>query len=125
MPLYDFTCPRCGPFRAWLRMSEAEAATPCPECGNEAGRTVAMPFLALMNSNTRTAHARNERSAHEPRVMSKQELDASGRRRAEVFGDNRHHLNHHGCGHDHSHRAEQKGRFQRAHNSTRPWMMGH
>lgn len=125
MPLYDFTCPDCGPFRAWMRMSEADASSPCPECGDEASRSVAMPFLALMNSNARTAHARNERSAHEPRVMSKQELDSSGRRRSEVFGDNRQHLNHHGCGHDHSHRGDKKSRFQRAHNSTRPWMMGH
>jgi putative FmdB family regulatory protein len=123
MPLYDYSCPDCGPFRAWTRMSEAEAPGRCPECGQRAQRSVAMPFLAMMNANTRIAHARNERSAHEPRVMSKQELDASGRKRSEVFGDNRHRLNHYGCGHDHGHAG--KGKFRRAHNSTRPWMMGH
>jgi putative FmdB family regulatory protein len=121
MPLYDYSCARCGPFRAWTSMSEADAPASCPECGKQAKRSIAMPFLAVMNSNTRIAHARNERAAHEPRVMTRQELDASGRRRSEVFGDNRHRLNHHGCGHDH----DQKGKFRRAHNSTRPWMMGH
>lgn len=126
MPLYDYICEACGPFRDWASLANAEALVPCPVCGASAGRSIAMPFLAIMNPNARTAHARNERSAHEPRVMSRQELAASGRKRSEVFGDNRHRLNQQGCAHGHHHEAPgRKGRFQRAHSSSRPWMMGH
>ena len=31
MPLYDYACDDCGPFRAWQRMSECTAASECPE----------------------------------------------------------------------------------------------
>jgi len=123
MPLYDYECPSCGTFRAWTNLADAQAASACPACGATAPRAVAMPFLARMNPHTRVAHARNEKAAHEPMVMSRQELQASGRKRSAVFGDNRARLNHHGC---HHHRQKGTGNgLRRAHNSTRPWMIGH
>jgi putative FmdB family regulatory protein len=34
MPLYTFDCPACGKgFEEFLRLREAEAGMPCPDCG--------------------------------------------------------------------------------------------
>jgi len=123
MPLYDYDCASCGPFRSWTRLSEADAPAACPHCGALASRAVAMPFLATMDANTRIAHVRNEKSAHEPRVMSREELQASGRKRTELFGGDRHRL---GCAHGRSSgRADGRRRPRRSHNTLRPWMIGH
>lgn len=127
MPLYEYDCTSCGPFRAWTSLSEAQSPSACPDCGGRAPRAIAMPFLARMNPNTRIAHQRNEKAAHEPVVMSRQELQASGRKRTALYGDNRAHLNHHhGCSHgDHHHESKGSSGLRTAHKSTRPWMIGH
>ena len=106
MPLYDYHCDDCGDFRAWRRMSEADAKADCPTCDVSAPRTVVAPGLALMASNTRIAHARNEKSAAEPKVMTKSGLHQgdAGRARAQ-------------CGHHHH--------GQHKHTHGRPWMIGH
>lgn len=125
MPLYDYDCAECGHFREWTSLADSNAQIACPLCGAQAERAVAMPFLARMNPHSRIAHARNEKAAHEPMVMTRQELQASGRKRAEIFGDNRSDLNHHGCSHAH-HGSEGSGKgLRRAHNSVRPWLIGH
>ncbi|MFQ6707173.1 hypothetical protein OMF51_16905 [Bordetella pertussis] len=31
MPLYDYACPQCGPFRAWRALREARNG---PHCGH-------------------------------------------------------------------------------------------
>lgn len=71
MPLYDYACPQCGPFRAWRALREAGAPLACPQCGEHAPKAVTAPFLADMNPAVRQAHARNEKSAHEPTVASR------------------------------------------------------
>lgn len=39
MPLYEYDCPGCGqPFEKRVRMSEADNAPPCPNCGNKHAR---------------------------------------------------------------------------------------
>lgn len=103
MPLYDYHCARCGDFRAWRGMSEAGDPLDCPTCDAVASRAVVAPNLALMNAHNRIAHQRNEKSAHEPQVVS------GGRRRP---GDHAHHG--HGHGHQHQHGV-----------GSRPWMIGH
>ena len=105
MPLYDYSCEHCGPFRAWRRMSECTAASECPECKDPAPRTPSAPFLADMNAHSRVAHERNEKSAHEPRVMSRSRTKHLGAKRGEHVG-HAHHAHHH-------------------HHSGRPWMIGH
>ena len=40
----------------------------CAACGAGARKLVAAPYLADMKPAVRMAHARNEKSAHEPRV---------------------------------------------------------
>ena len=32
MPLYEFRCPRCGPFDVRCDMRDAAATAPCPSC---------------------------------------------------------------------------------------------
>jgi len=105
MPLYDYHCPECGNFRAWGRMSEARAPAPCPTCDRLAGRAVVAPQLALMPNNNRIAHQRNERSANEPKLVSRSETDSGGH-------PHPHHGHHHGHGHKHG-------------AGGRPWMIGH
>jgi putative FmdB family regulatory protein len=105
MPLYDYECRRCGPFREWRRMRDYEKPTTCPRCRKRARRTMATPVLA-MDAGLRKAHAFNEKSAHEPRVE---------RRRTG-----------HSHGHDHGNsrfrEMDGPGHYVRARS---PWMVGH
>jgi putative FmdB family regulatory protein len=101
MPLYDYQCASCGDFRVWRRMSEAGAPVDCTNCGAAAARAVVAPNLALMNPHSRIAHQRNEKSAHEPQVVSRSRPHQ---------GEHRH-----AHGHHHQHR----------HGASRPWMLGH
>jgi len=98
MPLYDYACDRCGPFRDWRPMSEAGLDADCPECGGPSPRQIAMPSLRQVSRSVRIAHERNERSAEEPKVMRREELfakhgrsgapgaDRHGRHRRTVLG---------------------------------------
>ena len=100
MPLYDYQCDSCGPFREWNAMSEWSAPMPCPRCDTRAERRVTAPFIANMNPHSRIAHERNEKSAHEPRVVRKTRKDPAK----------------HGGSH---------GRHLHVHRGSRPWMIGH
>lgn len=68
MPLYAYQCPRCGPFDAYRPMAEYRAPCPCPACGVSSARKVTAPQLNIMPAAIRNAHAKNERSAHAPKV---------------------------------------------------------
>lgn len=109
MPLYDYSCEHCGPFREWQSMSKCTAPSDCPTCGNPGARVVTAPFIADMNPYSRIAHQRNEKSADEPKVMSHAQLNRAGSKRSRAPG------HHH---HDHGGRSHQ-------HHSGRPWMIGH
>ena len=109
MPLYDYDCTQCGPFRAWNSMQQSSAAVACPTCAAPSVRIIAAPALNLMNPNTRIAHYRNEKSANEPRVVSREQLDKMEKRP--------------GCGHAHEHHAHE-GQAH-VHRSNKPWMIGH
>lgn len=101
MPLYDYACSDCGPFRDWQPMSAAGAPAACPDCGGAAPRTITAPFIANMNPHNRIAHQRNEKSADEPRLARKMTHDHN----ADA------HPHRQGHAHSHSH--------------GRPWMIGH
>ena len=113
MPLYDYRCDTCGEFRDWQSMQRSQEPVDCPICGLPADRQVAKPFIARLPTHTRMAHARNEKSAHEPRVMSRDELNARGG-----------HLGH-DHGHKHSHPPSPRGLEQGLKHSHKPWMVGH
>jgi putative FmdB family regulatory protein len=106
MPIYDYECAACGPYRRMRKMSEASAACACPVCGEPGRKLVMAPYVADMKPHTRIAHARNEKSAHEPRVV----------RRGEGSSD----WPCAGHGHDHTH-AGASGWVQSRHRS----MIGH
>ena len=106
MPLYEYQCETCGPFRDWQPMSRSEESGACRSCGGPARRLVSAPFLPCVSRNVRVAHERNERSAEEPRVMRREEW------RAAQGGLGHVHAGHHASG-DH-------GR-----NMYRPSMLGH
>lgn len=38
MPVYDYGCPRCGPFSAFRPMAEYAEPQDCPDCGEKAPR---------------------------------------------------------------------------------------
>jgi putative FmdB family regulatory protein len=111
MPLYDYRCRICGPFHEWRSMVEWEANVPCPTCSLPAPRRAAAPMLAVLSSNNRVAHEHNERSAHEPKVVRRQDLPP----------DHRHHGHQHGV----SPLIRQQLGDAHASMSGRPWMVGH
>jgi putative FmdB family regulatory protein len=70
MPIYAYACADCGPFEAHRPASEAGAAGRCPSCGGEGRRVFTPPGLALLARPLRRALDGEERSAHEPAVVS-------------------------------------------------------
>jgi putative FmdB family regulatory protein len=70
VPLYAFTCAGCGPFELVRPMAEASAAAACPACGAEARRVFTPPGLALFARPARRALDLEEKSAHEPDVVT-------------------------------------------------------
>ncbi len=78
MPLYDYQCETCGPFRDWQPVARFGQATACPSCHAPSQRLLAAPFLSCVGANDRIAHERNERSAESPRVVQRADLDAHG-----------------------------------------------
>ena len=109
MPLYDYHCIECGDFRSWQRMSESDVDIACPSCTRNATRLVTAPSLALMPSNNRIAHSRNEKSADQPEVATRSSMD-----RARTRGNNAHGGGK--CSHGHG---------GMSHSHGRPWMIGH
>jgi putative FmdB family regulatory protein len=119
MPLYGYTCLSCGPFSTWGSMLAHDEPMPCPGCGQASPRMIAAPNLACTSSNVRLAHERNERSAHEPRVVSHAQLHAD--RSSQVGGHSHRH------GHADAHRpplsASRLGKNLRQ--SSRRSVIGH
>lgn len=104
MPLYDYSCPSCGPFVAFRAIASRDTLQRCPNCASAASRHITAPNLALMPATTRKAYAINERSAHEPRVRSAHTCSSGC-----------------GCG-------TPKGtaiKSKKPKRNQRPWMLGH
>lgn len=103
MPLYPYTCESCGGFQKWQSMTACEGSVACPRCGSIAHRAVSAPTILGMDAHVREAHKRNEKSAHEPRVVRRN-------------NDQGHH------GHAHAGAGTHRPHL---HQSSRPWMIGH
>lgn len=120
MPLYDYECVRCGPFRKWRGMSEFARPARCPDCGKRAARSVASPMLG-MDWRQKTAHSINEKSAHEPRVVHRKRGDPmvhdTHRDLTDARRYGRGHRQDHGHAHGHKH-----GKLER---SRHPWAVRH
>jgi putative FmdB family regulatory protein len=70
MPVYAFTCAGCGPFEVMRPMAEAGAPARCPGCGAGARRVFSPPGLAILARPVRLGLDMEERSTHEPEVVS-------------------------------------------------------
>jgi len=72
MPMYEYQCEAHGTFEEIGSMARANEGAPCPECERTSPRVLSPPRLRQLASTVRTAHERNERSQHEPRVHRKE-----------------------------------------------------
>jgi len=111
MPTYDYHCAQCGRFELFRPMTEANALGFCPTCGASAPRQMTAPYFNTMNANVRKAHHINERSADEPGVASRDQLERHRRHSAPLPGSDG------CCGHGHAEHANG--------GAKRPWMIGH
>ena len=100
MPLYPYTCNSCGDFQEWQSMTACDQSIACPRCGAVSRRAVTAPTILGMDERLRRAHMRNEKSAHEPRVVRRDNQKQHAHAGADSHGP---HL----------------------HRSSRPWMIGH
>jgi putative FmdB family regulatory protein len=70
MPLYEYECGDHGVFELVRRMEESSKNACCPSCGREAARIVSVSNLSRVPRWEAKARERNEKSRHEPRVVS-------------------------------------------------------
>jgi len=70
MPVYAFRCEACGAFDVVRPMVEASAPAQCPDCGDGARRVYSPPGLALVAKPLRRALETEEKSAHEPDLVT-------------------------------------------------------
>jgi putative FmdB family regulatory protein len=70
MPVYAFTCAACGGFEVARPMAESDEPARCPQCGSHARRVFSPPGLALLARPVRLGLDMQEKSAHEPEVVT-------------------------------------------------------
>jgi putative FmdB family regulatory protein len=70
MPVYAFTCAACGGFDVVRPMAESDEPARCPDCGSDAQRVFSPPGLARLARPVRLGLDMEEKSAHEPEVVT-------------------------------------------------------
>jgi putative FmdB family regulatory protein len=70
VPIYVFTCEGCGPFELIRPMAESAEPARCPSCGAMARRVFTPPGLAVLAAPIRHVLDEEDRSAHEPEVVT-------------------------------------------------------
>lgn len=78
MPMYEYECKTCGVFTALRKINESHSPAFCQTCGEASPRIFSVPKLAILSKHEREAHARNEKSAHEPRVARRSSCGCTG-----------------------------------------------
>lgn len=101
MPLYAFSCERCGDFTAWRRLEECAKPAYCPTCDGQAQRLFTPPNLQRTPPALRQALEVEEKSGHEPEVVTRPEGGFPG---------------------EHLHVHPDNPSF---HRSKPPWVLGH
>lgn len=118
MPIYDYRCDTCGNFEAWGKMSESSAPAQCDLCGGYGERIITAPSLAILGAGQRSAHERNEKSAHEPRTTRRSSCGCSGAHTcAAPSGDDSSRMK--------KKIAQTNGLEMQTKKTARPWMLGH
>ncbi len=117
MPVYDYKCLQHGIFNELATIEDAQKPSACPQCGELSGRVIMFaPEFLDMNSETRNAHATNEKAQHAP------EFSTANRRKE----DEQHAR---GCGCDHHKPSKSKLMYtaqgDKFFPSMRPWMISH
>jgi putative FmdB family regulatory protein len=69
MPLYEYRCKRHGVFERMVGMDESAQPAACPRCNKSSKRILSPVRGAQMAASEVRARDRNERSAHEPKVV--------------------------------------------------------
>jgi putative FmdB family regulatory protein len=63
MPVYEYLCEDCGPFKLMRSMTEYELPADCPLCQANAPRVMlTAPYCSTASPQTRLAQAASERS---------------------------------------------------------------
>ena len=71
MPVYEYLCNDCGPFKDMRPMSECDDPQDCPQCLEESPRVIlTAPAFFCMPSDKRKAAATNERSSNAPKTLA-------------------------------------------------------
>jgi len=74
MPLYEFACQVHGAFELRRPFSQASDPALCPRCGDLARRVFTIPNVPRTPAWIVEGLTREERSRHEPRVATREEL---------------------------------------------------
>jgi putative FmdB family regulatory protein len=114
MPLYEYECGVCGVFTVLRKVSECSAPVTCEECGGVGVRIISAPNLSILNKAQRSAHERNENSAHAPGVRRRSSCGCTGTHTCKSTGTD-------------TSQAEKKstGFQMQTKKTARPWMLGH
>jgi putative FmdB family regulatory protein len=99
MPMYEYHCQGCGIFTQLRKIHESDVLTHCPMCGDQSKRIISAPRLSVISTTVRLVHSRNEKSAEEPRRVSRPDVVAEG--------------------------GKLKRRHPHLHAQHRPWMLSH
>lgn len=114
MPLYEYECGECGVFTALRKMSESSQPVMC-SCGCLGERIISAPHLAVMDRAQRSAHERNEKSAHEPQIRRRSSCGCTGSHTCKTTPA--------------AARAKEEGKppplQMQTKKTARPWMLGH
>lgn len=69
MPVYEYSCGRCGAFESWRDHRDSSEAR-CPECGEEARRVYSAPAVSDRTGSRGEVRRRMDRSP-EPKIGRK------------------------------------------------------
>ncbi|MFC2991368.1 zinc ribbon domain-containing protein [Halomonas tibetensis] len=122
MPLYDYKCSEHGLFHELATLAESAEPKSCPTCGTLSARVILLsPALRAMDSATRDAMDRNERSQYEPRFSTPEHRSEDQARHEHRHGK--------GCGCAHTSHDKPKVFYtadgKKMFPSARPWMISH
>lgn len=78
MPLYEYECNRHGVFELSRPMRLASRGAPCPACGRASARILSLPSVAQVGRAERVARDCNEKSRHEPRIVTREKPRDTG-----------------------------------------------
>ncbi|WP_413206763.1 FmdB family zinc ribbon protein [Rhodospirillum sp. A1_3_36] len=125
MPVYDYTCPTCGPFNTLATVDQAWDDAVCPKCLGEAPRDIrTMPNQGLLDVGTRTSLARNEKAREVP--FSKEGWGEEKARRAHDARKGHRHGPGCGCGGEETPtRTVVRPDGSKYFPGARPWMISH